>query len=423
MNRPPACRWLLGVATVSVAAVAAAGQPAARPENPLAGLPGRPGPHTEKIQAMGDNQWLNLGQAAADRKWGLARDRSWTPKMAYAPDLGGAFFCGTGQHGYVKSDGHYMDDLWFYDATAHRWICLYPGADTKSLEFRLDEHDFEVDRRGDFVPVSYLSHGYNHVTYNTHTRQFMLVFTYCPWWTKVLPQRAKWIGSDPKNPWDTGKLNASVRHPVFWDVAAGKWERAFVAGGGPGGKYMGGRFEGVVEYIPSLKKTVYTHRGKTWFYDHAARRWTAGPAVPASVSRYNSNGCYDPRRHRIYVAKGRGFAYLDIKNNRWHEPHAKGQPADLRAGNRAQVFFDVANGVVVWHESHGPVAVYDPDANRWAVQDSTFPKIPWKSYKPKYMCFSGFYHAALNVHFFYLAGDSITSDATMLAYRYKSAKK
>ena len=35
--------------------------------------------------------------------------------MPHAPDLGGGFLFGEGVHGYTKPDGHYMDDLWFYD--------------------------------------------------------------------------------------------------------------------------------------------------------------------------------------------------------------------------------------------------------------------------------------------------------------------
>jgi len=85
-------------------------------KGPLAALPSPAGETIARLKTLGNNEWLNLAQAASDRQWGLARGRAWTPKMAHAPDLGGAFFCGTGQHGYVKPDGHYMDDLWFYDA-------------------------------------------------------------------------------------------------------------------------------------------------------------------------------------------------------------------------------------------------------------------------------------------------------------------
>ena len=57
--------------------------------------------------------------------------------MPLAPELRGAFLFGEGVHGYTKPDGHYMDDLWFYDINSHRWICCYPGADTKTLDLTL----------------------------------------------------------------------------------------------------------------------------------------------------------------------------------------------------------------------------------------------------------------------------------------------
>src|SRR5262245_58496785 len=100
-------------------------------KGPLAGLPSKPSAHVAKIEALGDDEWLDLGPPARDPKWGKARGRSWTAPMPHAPDLGGAFLYGEGVHGYTKPDGHYMDDLWLYDANAHRWACAYPGYDTK----------------------------------------------------------------------------------------------------------------------------------------------------------------------------------------------------------------------------------------------------------------------------------------------------
>ena len=91
---------------------------------PLARLPSQPGPHLDKIKALPDNSWLELGAPAADPKWGRARGRSWTAKMPLAPELRGAFLFGEGIHGYTKPDGHYMDDLWFYDIQGHRWDLL-----------------------------------------------------------------------------------------------------------------------------------------------------------------------------------------------------------------------------------------------------------------------------------------------------------
>jgi len=105
----------------AVQLVAAEPPPAEKVERkgPLAGLPSAPGPTVEKLKALGDNAWLNLGAPAADPKWGKGRGRSWGCKMPYAPDLGGAFLSGQGVHGYVAPDGRY-DDIFFYDLYAHR---------------------------------------------------------------------------------------------------------------------------------------------------------------------------------------------------------------------------------------------------------------------------------------------------------------
>ncbi len=120
-----------------IANALAAAPPATQParSGPLAGLPGPPGPHIERIQALGDDAWLNLGPPAADPAWGRALGRSWTPKMAYAPELRGAFLAGEGNHGWVNpKTRRQMDDLWCYDINAHRWVCAYPGTDTANLD-------------------------------------------------------------------------------------------------------------------------------------------------------------------------------------------------------------------------------------------------------------------------------------------------
>ena len=58
---------------------------------PLSALPSRPGPHVDKIKALKDNSWLELGPPTADPKWGRARGRSWTSQMPLAAELPGAF--------------------------------------------------------------------------------------------------------------------------------------------------------------------------------------------------------------------------------------------------------------------------------------------------------------------------------------------
>ncbi|MHC4917487.1 MAG: hypothetical protein ACYTGB_18570 [Planctomycetota bacterium] len=404
---------LLGIA---VAGEGNAGKNAEKP-NPLAALPGKPGPHLAKIAAMGDNSWINLGQAAQDNRFPrktVACGRAWASKMAFATELGGAFFCGTGSHGAVPQ-GYYMDDLWFYDANAHRWICLYPGA-TKDTRLKLDANNFEVTLEGKHNPVSYLSHAYSNTTYAAHVKKYMMIHRPCPWWAKALPQRGKWLGipEGGKLGYNTGKLNKNCRHPVFWDVTANRWDRDFVKE--PGGPEKS--FCGVLEYIPSRKQALNIYHGTTWYYDFEARKWN-GTGAKKGPSGYDANSCFDPKTERVYLAKGDYFQAFDTKTNTWHDLKTEGQPANLGCTNGDSLHFDTVNGVVLWHGKKGPIVIYDPAKKTWTDLGKTEPKIPWKRYNPVYMLWHGFYHPGLNVHLFYRAGDSGLNDATWLAYRYK----
>jgi hypothetical protein len=104
---------------VTLSALLAAGPEA---KGPLAGRPSQPGPHLEKAKALGDNAWLNLGKPAPDPKYGVrAQARGWGRKMAFAPDLRGAFLYGEGVHGGVTQRGsriYYNCDSYFL-ADAH----------------------------------------------------------------------------------------------------------------------------------------------------------------------------------------------------------------------------------------------------------------------------------------------------------------
>jgi hypothetical protein len=383
----------------------------------LQSLAKTPGPHIERIKAMGDNSWINLGQAAPCSRFPrkkVARGRAWAGKMAFVPELRGAFFCGTGSHGAVP-DGYYMDDLWFYDVNAHKWICLYPGA-TKLTQLKLDENGFEVTLEGVQNPVSYLSHAYCNTTYVDHLRKYMLIHRPCPWWTRALPQRAKWLGipDGAKLSYNYGKLNMNCRHPIYWDVNENQWQRTFVRKkGGPEKSFCG-----VLEYVPSMKQALSVHYGKVWFYDFEKEEWTDS-GIAKGPSGYDSNACLDREAEKMYLASGKTFHVLNIKARKWDRLEAEGQPENLGNTNGKLLLFDSANGVVLFSKAGGEIWTYDPETSRWTDMGKTTPKIPWKRYNPKYMLAHGFYDPELNVHFIYRAGDSGSNDATWLAYRYK----
>jgi hypothetical protein len=130
----------------SLAVAAGPGQAVEDGKSPLAGLPSAAGKHIQKIKALADNTWLSLGPPAADPKWGKGRGRSWSARMAYAPDLRAAFLFGEGVHAWWNKQNHrYMDDLFVYDIMAHRWICAYPGTDVMNVKLKLDANRFEID--------------------------------------------------------------------------------------------------------------------------------------------------------------------------------------------------------------------------------------------------------------------------------------
>jgi hypothetical protein len=162
---------LIGLALATVG-----NRAAAESKPPLAGLPSTPGKHIEKIKALADNTWLNLGSPAADPKWGKGRGRSWSSRMAYAPDLRAAFLFGEGVHAWWnKQNNRYMDDLFVYDIMAHRWVCAHPGTEVTAVKLKLDRNGIEVDENGRPVPVAQLSHGYEQLTYDTDRRRFMFM--------------------------------------------------------------------------------------------------------------------------------------------------------------------------------------------------------------------------------------------------------
>ncbi|MBE7462375.1 MAG: hypothetical protein HS116_02670 [Planctomycetes bacterium] len=398
------------------AACANATESAPEASNPLAGLPSSPGPHLEKIKALGEDAWLDLGSPAPDPKWGKSRGRAYSPKAAFAPDLNGAFYCATGAHGFVKPDGHFMDDLYFYDANAHRWICLYPGA-SKETKLRLDEHGFERTLEGDANPVSYLSHAYNMLTYNPKLRRFMIINHPSPWWTKALPQRADWLEvaeQDRGNPYRAGKLNGSPKHPIFWSVDGNKWERIFVED-----KVDPGKDLGVLEYLPDREQAFYMAGGKAWFYDFKDSKWIDANARVGAKIVYDYVGCYDAQRGKIYILDDKNLFGYDLKANAWTtlEP----APASFGNSTLGQLDFDTASGMVIGFsfaagkegQPRGAF-VYDPDRNAWSPPVSEMPKLRGPT--------SCFYHPERNAHFIYTAGDS-RDDGTMLVYRYKHVKK
>jgi NHL repeat len=389
---------------------------------PLAGLPSKEGKHITKIKALGDHSWLDLGKPAADPKWGVARGRTWTPKMVLDSKRQAAFYSGSGVHGFVKPDGHYQDDVWAYDVNAHRWICLYPGANTKTLKLTLDKNGLEVNAKGEQVPVAFLGHGYNNMTFIPELDLYMILLSGDPFWKKAMPQRKEW---GERKGWPP---LYNPKHPIFYDIAKGKLTRKFVAGKGPGPK----PFECVLEYIPSRKQVFGFHRlGRqltTWFYDPRTNSWTLmKPKGKPTGLALDAVGCLDTKRDRVYIVKSNAFWYYDVKANAWvswKSENVKNLPL-LSGGRRVTMTYDSVNDVIVGgyydrQRKKDGLYIYHPSINSWEKKPFAWKALPKHSHL---RCRSAFYHPELNAHFFYNAWDSSTKGATMRVWRYKRAVK
>jgi hypothetical protein len=310
-----------------------------------------------------------------------------------------------------------MDDLWAYDIAAHRWICVYPGAHAKTLSLKLDGQGFEVNDKGEHTPVSFMGHGYANQVYIPHLHKAMFLFTHSPWWTRAMPQRWEWLDqNDPdvkrRNYGHAGQVIESAKHPLFYDVAAGRWERRFVAGDGPGPR----RFEGVLEYLPCNKRAFFLGNGRAWLYDFEANTWTASKAEKVPVA-YDSWGCYDPKRNRVYVARKELFLAYDVAADAWSPIKGEGQPADLGSCAFGAITLDThEDALLICRAGRTGVDIYHPERNAWTRAAAPPADVDWRRRNV-----NGFYDPALNAHFYHLAGDS-DDNGLMLVYRYRKAR-
>lgn len=424
---------LLALGTLAAVPAVSAEPDKNQPKGPLAALPSQPGPHVEKIKALGDNQWLGLGVPAADPRWGKARGRSWSSNMPAAPDIRGGFVFAEGVHAYVKPDGHYMNDVWFYDINAHRWICLYPGIDVKSIVERIKDRDLVVDDKGLMVdregqPLPpLLIHAYGYLGYEPEQRKF----------TFFGSQFGNYFTTGEKGVFaEANKLFQEQRKdkkfpdhsPFFYDVASGKFE-CFPVEGAPKGRPYGAN---LLVYVLSKKQFLYGGADGIWFFDAAKRAWTAAKPKGDPPVGIDMCAAYDARRDRVYYHGRDGksaeenFVIYDIKENAWSRPKPKGNGPFASSSYETIYNFDPANDALVCirlYDKDAPglrrgVYAYDPETNAWADPLPLPPEVVKAIRNGNY----GFHDPVLNAYFCHFAGDS-NDDGTMWVYRYKNARK
>jgi hypothetical protein len=396
----------------------------------LAGLPSAPGGHVARIKGLPDNTWLNLGSPAADPKWGKGRGRSWSARMAYAPDLRAAFLFGEGVHTWWnRRNDRYMDDLFVYDVPGHRWLCAYPGTDVKKVNLKLDPNRFEVDGDGRPVPVAQLTHGYEMATYDTDRRSFLFVPGASQDWQAGAPFGKRRLAWGVK-----GQGLPSHCSPWLFDVRSGRWDLRRVEGPVPARSAVPLGLTFV--YVPSRKQAFFWNPTvqQAWLYDPQTNRWTdlRPKGLPLRVG-IDKVACLDPRRERIYLGGPANLLCYDFKSNAFLDLKPGGRPPRDADGyaygpfstSRSVMNYDAANDVVVlfYHGNVGPreaskkgrgVYVYDPAANAWGEAPLPVPRDFCK-------CPSSFYDPELNAHFIHCAGDS-ADDGVMLVYRCKRGK-
>jgi hypothetical protein len=250
-----------------------------------------------------------------------------------------------------------MDDLWLYDINGHRWVCCYPGADTKSLDLVIDRDGFEATRDGERVPVAQQVHAYSMNTYDTARRRFLSMPNTHEYWQRALPQRKRWLKPPPA---DAG--------PWSFDPATGKWDRRRTGAPAPRSGY-GDTFL----YLPDRVQAF-------WVYDLKADRWV------------------DPRPKGKPCKGSNSYSTLN-----------------------ALMAYDSANDKVllVFHSYHYDrperlgVYIYDPGANAWTEEPLALPE-RLRNRQVK----NGFYDPELNAVFLHSAGDS-QDNGTIWVYRYR----
>ena len=163
---------------------------------PLAGLPSKPGEHVAKIKAMRRRRVAGPGHASRRPQVGHGPGRSWGARWRTRRTCGPRSSSARAGHGWWdKETGRYMDDLWAYDVNAHRWVCVYPGADVNTLDLKLNDHGVEVTKDGQPRPVAQMVHGYKGTTYDPDRHRFLFMPCSGGYWEDGHGAARGWRGS------------------------------------------------------------------------------------------------------------------------------------------------------------------------------------------------------------------------------------
>ena len=392
---------------------------------PLHGLPSAEGAHIARIKAINDGAWLALGAPAPDPKWGSARGRAWGGRaLILASGIRGAFFYGEGVHAFVKPDGRLMDDLWFYDINAHRWIAVYPGTDTTTFTARVKRGDLRINEDGQLadaggqpIPVHALIHAWDLLAFDSTLRRF----AFGPGVPR-LPGRY-FLGGLPLME-DGLKLLEGQRaqqifpplSPYFYDLVSGKFVRHAVNMSYPS------EFDDFpyFQYVPSQRQYLLLGSRGVAAYEPTAAVWSRVNVTGSAPPGYDHGGCYDSKRDRIYLGAGApdptGALFIyEVKTASWSKPASKGTPPQSFRTNDASISYDVANDVVtVFHYADNAIYTWVLATDTWSKQALPSALVTATTQQS----FHAFYDPALNAYFVYSAADS-DDRGVMWVHRYK----
>lgn len=378
-------------------------------------LPSPAGPSIDAIKSMAPGTWLDLGTPRPDPKWGRARGRAWTSKMAFSKSLGGAFLFGEGVHGWVnRTTGRYMDGLWLYDVNGHRWINFHPGTDTRAPpDLRITRDGFAGISPDRPIPIASMTHGYEMTAWDPLRQLFFSMPVMHGYYKRALPGVASFMRKN------AALLNRNSASPWMFDPWNRKWHRLKARTRSPVSSYGH-----VLMFIPSKQMLLFYLPKQAFYYDPGKNAWhkvaTGGPAPPFGI---DPTACHDPRRDRVYigggaypVAKGNNALWIyEIQTERWVDPSPLGSGGGNHYGTNVAVMAcdSRKDRVYLFRHGGGPRGVYIYDANNNAWNDRP---VPLPEFWQKGLTANGFFHPELGVQFIHVAHDS-RDNGRMIVYR------
>lgn len=400
---------------------------------PLAELPSCAGPHIADIEALAPGEWLELGVPQADPEFGTARGRSWSSLMPPANDLGGAFLKGEGKHGWSDPEtGYYMDDLWFYDLLAHRWICLYPGTNINDPPLTINDDGFLAHADGRYQVVAPMGHAYNQITYDSDRQRFM--GAYSPG-GHYYPGAFPWLDPLLEDP----ARNVTNGSPWMYVASTGEFDRRVTSTIAPPGLPYGLKNATLVYLEGQDRVFAWLSGTAVWFYDTQGEDWSErldGSGPPPAYGGWDMHAVHDTARNDIYIygsplgntlEQGDNALWkYDVDANAWSDVQPSGSLPMTGIGNwgSSMAYDKGADAVMLFNydlyqaetpASQRAVWRYDVAANAWASID----EIPGEGteWVGAGNVKHAFYNADLDVHVFFLAGDSGLESGTVWVYR------